>query len=29
MLNNVIKKLEQSEWYEPDPEDYTIIPYIE
>jgi hypothetical protein len=29
MLNNIIKKLEQSEWYEPDPEDYTIIPYIE
>ena len=29
MLNNVIKKLEQSEWYEPDPEDYTIIPCIE
>lgn len=29
MLNNVIEKLEQSEWYEPDPEDYTIIPYIE
>lgn len=29
MLNKVIKKLEQSEWYEPDPEDYTIIPYIE
>lgn len=28
MLNNVIKKLEQSEWYEPDPEDYTI-PYVE
>ena len=28
MLNNVIKKLEQSEWYEPDPEDYTI-PYTE
>ena len=27
MLNNVIKKLEQSEWYEPE-EDYTI-PYIE
>lgn len=27
MLNNVIKKLEQSEWYEPE-EDYTI-PYVE